>query len=324
MLCNIGHLGMVDKVVFCIAGIVLSLVFVPLYVNESFGGIVGPPPLVGDFGCRFIDPSPPPLELVRLTDQFGTDDYVLESPDVLCSFGNKTGVIPPGPPDSVLPLIPDQHYKVYPLVPTSPLFITVELTDQFGTDSHGILSPHELWVPASKTHDPDFFPAITDIHWLCYDLDFGVIPPVAAFNFTDQFEFATVSPDAPFQMCNPVEKQVEDAPFTGMFTGPVFGDASVPDHLKCYDVIGPAFSTFPIILDDQFGPGSPIAVFGLDSVCLVADKVVLGGPPVIGGTSIPLDTVSLFLAGASINMFWIIPVVGAGVGIAIFTLKRNH
>ena len=45
--------------------------------------------------------------------------------------------------------------------------------------------------------------------------------------------------------------------------------------------------------------------------------------PPIGGTMIPIDTTALLLAGFQINAVWIIPVIGAVAGIAIYKLKRK-
>jgi len=310
---------MVDKLVF-LAGIVLSLVFLPLYVNDSFGGLALPTSTLGDFGCRFIDtPGIAPFEAVGLSDQFGSDVYILEAPDELCSFGSKTNA--GGFPDSIPPSIPGQHYMVYTLVgPVPPTGIQVELTDQFGTDIHSVFQPHTLWVPAEKDHLGNIFPILSNIHWLCYDISIGAFPPII-LNFQDQFELATLQLDQSFAMCNPVIKQLLD-PGTGAPIGPPQGTI-IDEHLKCYDTFGSPFSTGPVITFDQFGSNF-FNVFEINSICLVADKFVTGVPPPVGGTLIPIDTVSLFLAGASISMLWIIPVVGAGAGIAIFALKRNR
>jgi len=43
----------------------------------------------------------------------------------------------------------------------------------------------------------------------------------------------------------------------------------------------------------------------------------------VGGTSIPLDTTALLIAGLYTNTLWLIPVIGGVAGIVIFTLKRR-
>jgi len=55
------------------------------------------------------------------------------------------------------------------------------------------------------------------------------------------------------------------------------------------------------------------------------DPGFVGPPPVIvGGTSIPIDTTSLLLAGATLNVWMITVVLGiVGAGIVLFKLKRK-
>jgi len=47
-------------------------------------------------------------------------------------------------------------------------------------------------------------------------------------------------------------------------------------------------------------------------------------PPVVGGTFVPIDNTALILAGAQSISMWMIPVVIAGIGIAIFVIKRRN
>jgi len=51
----------------------------------------------------------------------------------------------------------------------------------------------------------------------------------------------------------------------------------------------------------------------------------VGGSPV-GGTILPIDTTSLLVAGAQTISPWLILglVSAIGIGLAVFTLKRNH
>jgi len=44
---------------------------------------------------------------------------------------------------------------------------------------------------------------------------------------------------------------------------------------------------------------------------------------VIGGTLVPIDTTTLLLAGAQSISLWMIPVVAAGIGIAVFVINRR-
>jgi len=319
-----------NKLVCGLVGVILSLVFVPLYVNESFAGvIIGPPTsTLGDFDCRdTLFPGPEVLNDVLLKDQFVPTGivYSLQEPDIICSAGQKVNASPfdNGP----IPSIPNQHYLVYPLVLENPDFnIPIQLTDQFETTFHNVLAAHELWVPATKNHEAVEFPKLTDIHWLCYDITESTsIAQDLFFQFDSaNWGIQNVQLNATFQMCNPVIKQVEDSPGSGTFTGPEFGSI-IDEHMKCYDVQSLSPPTFDptVNLFDQFN-GTTYFVEEIHDVCLVADKQITGSQPVIGGSLIPIDIVSLFLGGAAINMFWILPVVGAGAGITIFTLRRNH
>jgi len=46
----------------------------------------------------------------------------------------------------------------------------------------------------------------------------------------------------------------------------------------------------------------------------------------VGGTSIPIDTTALLVAGAQTISPWLIlgVIIPVGIGLAVFTLKRNH
>jgi len=60
--------------------------------------------------------------------------------------------------------------------------------------------------------------------------------------------------------------------------------------------------------------GSTLGITGLTLIESVA----------IGGTSLPIDTTALLLAGVQSISMWMIPVVIAGVGIGIFVIKRKN
>jgi len=44
----------------------------------------------------------------------------------------------------------------------------------------------------------------------------------------------------------------------------------------------------------------------------------------VGGTSVPINQSALLLAGAQSVSMWMIPIVIAGIGIAIFVIKRRN
>jgi len=60
--------------------------------------------------------------------------------------------------------------------------------------------------------------------------------------------------------------------------------------------------------------GNPLTCF--DGLC--------GGALPVGGTSIPIDQSALLLAGAQSVSMWMIPVLIAGIGVAIFVIKRRN
>jgi len=54
-----------------------------------------------------------------------------------------------------------------------------------------------------------------------------------------------------------------------------------------------------------------------------AFKIELDLGPIIGGTSIPINTTALLIAGFNANSMWMIPVVVAGIAIGVFMIKRR-
>ena len=44
----------------------------------------------------------------------------------------------------------------------------------------------------------------------------------------------------------------------------------------------------------------------------------------VGGTSIPIDTTSLLLAGAQMTAYWLIPVIVAGAGIVLVFVRKSE
>jgi len=57
------------------------------------------------------------------------------------------------------------------------------------------------------------------------------------------------------------------------------------------------------------------SINGLDALAVDSELPV-------GGTFVPLDSTSLLVSGASLNA-WMIPVILAGIGIAVFVFRRN-
>jgi len=59
-------------------------------------------------------------------------------------------------------------------------------------------------------------------------------------------------------------------------------------------------------------------MYWIDDISLTTETVS------IGGTFIPIDTSALVLAGAASISMWMIPVVVAGIGVAVFVIKRRN
>jgi len=112
--------------------------------------------------------------------------------------------------------------------------------------------------------------------------------------------------------------------FTGAQIGPLFVGGL--NKLDVY--LGPASSPTPVIWDGSnvgtYPGGTAVYPGSIPSDDLFFATYFLGGP--VGGTSIPIDSVSLIVAGAETNAMWFIPaiiLVGAGAGIAIVKLRKR-
>jgi len=316
--------------------------------SQAFAQVAPPPPdsdrlnpFLGDFKCYNVQQIPILIRDVLLTDQFREHTYDLVNIDKICTMVDKLAGTDPAPypasPDSSLqttidPGIPDQHFVVYNVcevgsqlancIPAQGLNRDITLTDQFGTIEDKAEIARELWVPAGKNDGSRDFPqsSFNDIHYLCYDLQdpqanpapFNVpITVVLSDQFVNQQQDQIVSND---KLCNPV---IKDHP-----AFPPVGALNV-EHLKCYD-LQPIPLPFPATFFDQFFPGGILLqLIEGEELCLSADKTT----PPIGGTLIPVDMVSLAIAGIGVNAFWILPLVAvsAATGIVLYKVssKKN-
>ena len=281
------------------------------------------PPLVGDFKCYTLPPGQPELFIpVDLLDQFSLEPFTVRNATEICAnvFKDATLATPPfGESDP--PITPDQHYVVYNITEAE-IFIPIEtvlLTDQFGTIEADVFEAEELWVPADKIHFASFFPASTDIHWKCYFIEpVSPFSPILLVDLFDQFDFQAYDIIFPIQLCNPVEKSLDD--------GETFvGDHNIPDHMICYEISDPfpVFTVGDLEFGDQFQTFNPTGLDGASRLCTVASKVVI--TTLVGGESLPIKPVSLLVAGFQVNAVWMIPaLVGiVGAGVVIFKLKRK-
>jgi len=105
--------------------------------------------------------------------------------------------------------------------------------------------------------------------------------------------------------------------------------------------IGKVFGATSSIDIDSFFPPAPPGTYRFDAVQLIDDPAqgetfgdtvgadidavgaITSAPPniIVGGTSIPIDTTSLLLAGASVNV-WMIPVVLSAAGFGILIARK--
>jgi len=297
-------------------------------------------PFLGDFKCYGVSEQNVFIEDVLLTDQFREHLYDLQNIIKICTMVDKqAGTIPapyPASPDSSLqttidPGIPDQHFVVYRVceagstdtncIMPQMLGRDITLTDQFGPVETMAEEPVELWVPAGKNHDTNDFPQsfFNDIHYLCYKIGAevnpapfdGIIPVLLDDQFYD------LMPDNIFEtdkLCNPVIKTLP--------SGNMFGALNV-EHLTCYNLLGTPTIDFATFFDQFFLGGIGLQLRTIDQVCLSSDKET----PPIGGTLIPVDMVSLAIAGIGVNVLWILPLaaVAAASGIVLYKVnsKKN-
>ena len=99
------------------------------------------------FKCYVITPKPAASETITLTDQFGTDTFLRQGPEFVCTpvlTKNGAALTQPEPPFD--------HLKCHNIVPSGPpVNQTVTVTDQFGTETVTVRTAQFLCAPATKT-----------------------------------------------------------------------------------------------------------------------------------------------------------------------------
>ena len=86
--------------------------------------------------------------------------------------------------------------------------------------------------------------------------------------------------------------------------------------------------SWDFIVDDYTGAGISFISIGVPSVgsgsfqSIIAFNPAFAEGSAVGGTFVPLETTSLLVSGASANT-WMIPVILAAIGIAVFVLRKN-
>jgi len=333
-------------------GLISNPVYAPSHID---GGTVPAPqnppiapvpsdrldPFLGDWKCYNVTPinvetNAPNLN-VDLLDQFKDTQYDLDKLIKICTTTFKEGNADPFWPESPFPFhvleatqlsSEDQHYVVYnlcsdfsdaeqPFECLDPELINfpVTITDQFGPTSHDELhDPVELWVPAEKDHNGNF-QKLHDVHYLCYDIEpqqNALGQPLVLTLFDQFFPGGTeVTIDLADKLCNPVEKNDQ------------FGGGNIPpiEHLKCYDITDPANIAEQPAIKDQFIPGGrTLQMIDEEEFCSAADKAPFSA---IGGTLIPIDSVSLAIALVGANTIWILPLVAFGAAAGLIAFKRS-
>ena len=306
------------------------LVLASFAANEkAYAGGFSPP--FGDFKCWEIPEgqgSTVPPALVSIQDQFGIIENSEWSQVGYCTAATKfidgEEFSSPFEPDL------NQHYQgwFYPdNVPNDGTgqFVTITV-DQFGYQFGATLGElDQILVPANKILPSEELVKAANLeqHWNCYNIQ-GSPPPIGIVDplVTQHGSIFLVTVGDPFLFCLPMIKDHNQN---------LFGEL-LDEHMVCYDItseqnpIGVEF--LPMALADQLTDFDPVDISydtvnfarALEKLCVPALKSF---PVAIGGISIPIDTSALLLAGVSSISMWMIPVVIAGVGIAIFVIKRR-
>lgn len=75
----------------------------------------------------------------------------------------------------------------------------------------------------------------------------------------------------------------------------------------------PGIYDFRLTVQDQAGA----------QIAQTSMRVIVGEPPQVGGTLLPIDSTALLLAGVQSSPLWILPLVAAGVGFTIFKIRHQ-
>jgi hypothetical protein len=170
---------------------------------------------------------------IRLNDQFGE---FLTTVVLLDKFANPVDKNAEGIPDTTL------HQTWWEIDDPEPVR-TVEMTNQFGTQTLTLGNGRYLVLPAHKNDTSGPPPPGDGQHYKCYEAE-GT-PVDSAVVLVDQFDVMTTVATVPKYFCNPVEK---------MFEGVVSPIVDPEQHMTCYE-LGPSMPVFiPLLAWDQFGP----------------------------------------------------------------------
>lgn len=184
-------------------------------------------------------PVPPLGTPVRLLDQFGPYDHVVEQ---LERFMNPTEKLVAGQPIPSPINNPLLHYSWWRITP-QPFSATVTAVNQFGDHTINVHDAIYLLNPARKNQPAP--PPIAN-HYKCY---FCEGPPVNVnVQLTDQFGPWPTTVMFPRYFCNPVEKRVQPP------TGAVYPIEDPNQHYICYEIQPEDPTPHTAIITDQFLP----------------------------------------------------------------------
>ena len=204
---------------------------------------------------------------VELSDQFETGaSYTVEKPHHLYNPVQKTH---DGSTTDITD--DDSHYVGYKIKTPKgeskfEKVTNVLVQNQFGDIIVDVKKPKLLLVPSAKDHfttpDPLDLP-ITVNHFKCYDVKESKDTPKFVKRIISVFDPNFDSPGdlpqdfevkKPKMLCNPVEKQVDNADGTVEIT-PI---QNPENHLMCYDIKklkdDPKFEKISVFTNNQFGP----------------------------------------------------------------------
>ncbi len=272
-----------------LAFIMVTGMIFPAYAGESEPVIKCYPIADG-----FFDPP-----VIKLKDQFGTEEVDPLPPVFVCQIAIKNGVSPP--------LVP-QAGVIYPITGSiDPP--EVSLTDQFGTE---VVDPSPaVWVllPAvgfdRQIGDPQEEGVEISDHFKFYPISGTIDPPLV--NLVDKFGDDDADASPAKWLAVPTEKNDE----------PI----EVDQHFKCYPFEGTVDPPPQDIYLDQFSfhvvNADPAGFYFTQAD---KDEVIISPP--VGGEFLPLETTSLLLASAQ-TFSWMIPVVLSVLGIGLFVASRK-
>jgi len=295
---------------------------------------------IGDFYCWTI--SEPVFQTqtpVLFLDQFEHEySFTMFDPHEYCEYGDKTvtstGTTFFNPDYQEL----GQHYTTY-LVdddfnPPATFDVGIHNFMSYRLYDVRVGPVQEVWIPNDKIKTPptttnnNIYPSTDhDLHYICYPITSKHDPLNEEIRLdTVNFEETVVTLTDPILFCNPAKKTLSD---DTMFN---LGFDDNEQHLTCFDFEKPVttpssdIGTLDKLLDQIIAAANPpfplneldITVLTDNKACFESTKMGL----TLGGTFVPMNNVSLMLAGAQMFGAWILPAIVASIGIAIVISRK--